>query len=146
MTYALLRNRDGQYVAPSAQAFQSAAAHANRATAPSFYEVLTDQPGANSWPITGASFILMHTQSRDGNPAAALKFFDWAYTRGQQLAERLDYVPIPANVVKLVEARWQQSLQVDGRPVWPARQASRRRVFIAFPGVVRLIVPGRIHT
>ncbi|MGH8257997.1 MAG: phosphate ABC transporter substrate-binding protein PstS, partial [Steroidobacteraceae bacterium] len=121
MTYAKLRNRAGQYVAPSAQAFQAAAANADWSAVPGFYEVLTDQPGAASWPITGASFILMHVNSADRNTAAALKFFNWAYTRGQQLAEQLDYVPIPASVAKLVEARWQQSLKVDGRPVWPSK-------------------------
>jgi phosphate transport system substrate-binding protein len=121
MTYAKLRNRAGQYVSPSAQAFQAAAANADWSRAPGFYEVLTDQPGAASWPITGASFILMHTRSGDHNTAAALQFFHWAYTRGQQLAEQLDYVPIPENVVKLVEARWQQALTVDGKPVWPAQ-------------------------
>jgi phosphate transport system substrate-binding protein len=121
MTYTKLRNRAGQYVSPSAQAFQAAAANADWSRAPGFYQVLTDQPGAASWPITGASFILMHTRSGDQNTAAALKFFHWAYTRGQQLAEQLDYVPIPENVVKLVEVRWQQALTVDGKPVWPAQ-------------------------
>ncbi|MGH8143466.1 MAG: phosphate ABC transporter substrate-binding protein PstS [Steroidobacteraceae bacterium] len=121
MTYAKLRNRAGRYVAPSAQAFQAAAANADWSAAPGFYVVLTDQPGAGSWPITGASFILMRANSADRNTAAALKFFDWAYTRGQQLAQQLDYVPIPASVAKLVEARWQQSLKVDGRPVWPSK-------------------------
>ena len=84
----------------------------------------------------------MHTQSRDLSTAAALKFFNWAYAHGQQLAEQLDYVPIPANVVKLVEARWHQSLQVDGRPVWPTKSAG---AVSALPGAGRSGVPGRIH-
>jgi phosphate transport system substrate-binding protein len=120
MTYAKLRNAAGYYVAPSAQAFQAAASNADWANAPGFYQVLTNQPGATSWPITGASFILVHTQSRDRNTAAALKFFDWAYNHGQQLAQQLDYVPIPASVVQLVESKW-GSLQVDGQAVWPAK-------------------------
>ena len=105
---------------PSAQAFQEAAAHADWSQAPGFYLLLTDQAGAGSWPITGASFILMRANSNDAHITAALKFFDWAYTRGQALASRLDYVPIPASVVKLVEASWAKSLQVNGRPAWPA--------------------------
>jgi phosphate transport system substrate-binding protein len=120
MTYALLRNRAGSYVTPSAQSFQEAASHGDWAHAQGFYLVLTDQPGAGSWPITGASFILMHAQSRDSNTTAALKFFDWAYTKGQALAAQLDYVPIPASVVKLVEGTWRKSLRVDGHAAWPA--------------------------
>ena len=120
MSFARLRNAAGYDVTPSAQAFQAAAANADWAHAPGFYQVLTNQPGAASWPITGASFILVHTQSRDRNTAAALKFFDWAYHHGQQLAQQLDYVPIPARVLQLVESRW-GSLQVDGQAVWPAK-------------------------
>jgi len=120
MTYARLRNAAGKFVTPSAQAFQAAAANADWANAPGFYQVLTDQAGAASWPITGASFILMHLQSHDRNTAAALKFFDWAYHHGQQLAEQLDYVPIPAKVAALVESKW-SSLQVDGQPAWAAK-------------------------
>jgi phosphate transport system substrate-binding protein len=120
MTYALLRNRAGAYVAPSARSFQEAASRADWAQAPGFYVVLTDQSGAGSWPITGASFILMHAQSRDPHTSSALKFFDWAYDKGQGLAAQLDYVPIPASVVKLVEATWRKSLQVDGKAAWPA--------------------------
>ncbi|HEY7930078.1 MAG TPA: phosphate ABC transporter substrate-binding protein PstS [Steroidobacteraceae bacterium] len=120
MSFTRLRNAAGYDVAPSAQAFQAAAANADWAHAPGFYQVLTNQPGAASWPITGASFILVHTQGRDRNTAAALKFFDWAYHHGQQLAQQLDYVPIPASVLQLVESRW-GLLQVDGQAVWPAK-------------------------
>ena len=120
MTYARLRNAAGKFVAPSAQGFQAAAANADWANAPGFYQVLTNQPGETSWPITGASFILVHTQSHDKNTAAALKFFDWAYRSGQPLAQQLDYVPIPASVVSLVESKW-SALQVDGQPVWQAK-------------------------
>jgi phosphate transport system substrate-binding protein len=121
MTYARLRNASGVYVAPSAASFQAAASHADWANAQGFYVVLTNQLGPTSWPITGASFILMHRDSRDRNEAAALKFFDWAYTHGQSLAQQLDYVPIPLTVAKLVANEWQQALHVDGQPIWPAK-------------------------
>lgn len=121
MTYARLRNAAGVYVTPSAASFQAAASHADWAHAPGFYEVLTNQPGPTSWPITGASFILMHRESRDSNEVAALKFFRWAYTHGQTLAQQLDYVPIPATVAELVANEWHQALRVDGRPIWPAQ-------------------------
>ncbi|HLY65258.1 MAG TPA: phosphate ABC transporter substrate-binding protein PstS [Chloroflexota bacterium] len=120
MTYARLRNRAGSFVAPSAQSFQEAASHADWAQSPGFYLLLTDQPGAGSWPITGASFILMHAQSNDAHTTSALKFFDWAYKQGGTLAAQLDYVPIPASVQKLVQASWSKSLKVSGKAAWPA--------------------------
>jgi phosphate transport system substrate-binding protein len=120
MTYAQLRNQSGKFVSPSAQSFQEAASQADWSQAPGFYLVLTDQAGAGSWPITGASFILMHANSDDAKTTSALKFFDWAYTKGQPLAGQLDYVPIPASVVKQVEGTWAKSLQVAGKPAWPA--------------------------
>jgi phosphate transport system substrate-binding protein len=120
MIYARLVNHDGKAVAPEAKAFQAAAASADWARAEGYFLILTNQPGAASWPITGASFILLHADSKDANTAAALKFFDWAYTQGQSLAEGLDYVPLPAAVVKLVEKTWQDSIKVGGKPVWPA--------------------------
>ena len=86
--------------------------------------LLTNQPGKESWPITGASFILMHTQQ--GKPEAArevLNFFNWAYHNGQQLAEQLDYVPMPENVTKLVEQSWQQVKGPDGKAVWTGRSS-----------------------
>jgi len=121
MTYAKLVNRDGKPIAPEAKAFQAAAASADWGHAEGYYLILTNQPGPTSWPITGASFILMHADSKDANTAAALKFFDWAYSQGGPLAEGLDYVPLPAAVVKQVEKTWQDSLKVDGKPVWPAK-------------------------
>jgi phosphate transport system substrate-binding protein len=121
MTYARLINRDGKVVAPEAKAFAAAAANANWVQAPGYYLVLTNQPGAGSWPITGASFILMHANSRDANTGPALKFFAWAYQDGQSMAESLDYVPIPASVVKQVQLTWASSLKVNGQPAWPAK-------------------------
>ena len=121
MTYARLLNHDGKYVAPEAKAFQAAAANADWSKADGYYLILTDQPGAESWPITGASFILMHADSKDASTVAALKFFDWAYRSGQKMAEDLDYVPLPDKVIKLVQKTWQDSLKVNGKPVWVAR-------------------------
>ena len=121
MTYVRLINHDGKVVAPEAKAFQAAAANADWARAEGYYLILTNQPGAASWPLTGASFILMHADGKDANSAPALKFFDWAFKSGQPLAESLDYVPLPANVVKLVEKTWQDSLKVNARPIWPAK-------------------------
>jgi phosphate transport system substrate-binding protein len=121
MNYARLVNRDGKPVAPEAKAFQAAAANADWAHAEGYYLILTNQAGAGSWPITGASFILMHADSKDAHTGAALKFFDWAFKSGQPLAESLDYVPLPAALIKLVEKTWQDSLKVSGSPVWPAK-------------------------
>ncbi len=123
MTYAKVINRDGKTVAPEAKAFQAAAASADWAKAEGYYLILTNQAGAASWPITGASFILVHADSKDASVVSALKFFDWAYNgkEGASLAEALDYVPIPANVVKLVEKTWQESIKVNGKPAWPAK-------------------------
>ena len=121
MTYAKLINRDGKTVAPESKAFQAAAANADWAKAEGYYLILTNQPGAASWPITGASFILVHADGKDTNVPAALKFFDWAYRSGQSLAESLDYVPLPPAVVQLVEKSWASSIKVNGKPAWAAK-------------------------
>ncbi len=121
MTYAKLANHDGKYVAPEAKAFQAAASNADWAKAEGYFLILTDQSGAASWPITGASFILMHADGKDPNTVAALKFFDWAYKDGAKAAEELDYVPIPDSVSKLVEKTWADSLKINGKPAWPAK-------------------------
>ena len=119
MAYTQLRNPSGAFLSPNSKTFQSAAANADWSKAPGFYLLLTNQPGADSWPITGASFILMRKQQTD--PAKAKKvldFFDWAYRSGSQMAEQLDYVPTPAKVVGLVEQSWKQITGPDGKPVW----------------------------
>ncbi len=122
MTYAKLKNKDGVAVSPESSSFQAAAANADWAKAPGLRVILTNEPGKDSWPITGASFILMHKQPQD--PAAAqeaLKFFDWAYSHGQKMAEELDYVPMPESVVKLVEGLWEKDLKGEsGKAIWPA--------------------------
>ena len=121
MTYAKLINRDGKAVAPEAKAFQAAAASADWAKAEGYYLILTNQGGAASWPITGASFILVHADGKDANIPAALKFFDWAFKSGQSLAESLDYVPLPAAVITLVEKTWSDSVKVNGKPAWTGK-------------------------
>jgi phosphate transport system substrate-binding protein len=119
MTYAQLKNHDGNYVSPDASTFQAAAANADWSKAPGFYLLLTDQPGKDSWPITGATFILMHhAQDKPDSAREVLSFFDWAYHNGGQLAEQLDYVPMPASVVTAVEQSWKTITGTDGKPVW----------------------------
>ncbi|HKK04309.1 MAG TPA: phosphate ABC transporter substrate-binding protein PstS [Gammaproteobacteria bacterium] len=122
MTYAKLQNKDGHFVSPTSKAFQAAAANADWAHADGFYMVLTDQPGANSWPITGATFILVYkTQAKPAYGKAVLKFFDWAYHHGGAMAEQLDYVPMPKNVVSLVEKTWAKNIKdKSGNPIWNA--------------------------
>jgi phosphate transport system substrate-binding protein len=117
---ALLENRQGRFVAPTMDTFQAAARHANWEEAPGFYLVLTDQPGEESWPITGASFILLRRQQRDcGKARAMLEYFDWCYRHGAEMAVRLHYVPIPERVAELVERSWAERIRCTGKPVWP---------------------------
>ena len=124
LTYALLLNKDGQFVAPESRTFQSAAANADWTKAQDFNLLLTNQPGKDSWPITGATFILMHKQQSKPEVAReALNFFDWAYRNGGQMAEELDYVPMPESVIKMVEQSWQQIKGPDGKPVWTGRSS-----------------------
>jgi phosphate transport system substrate-binding protein len=120
MNHVKLQNQAGNFVGPSSETFQAAAANADWSHAPGFYMVLTNQPGKESWPITGASFILVYkTQAKPQVGSAVLKFFDWAYHNGQKMAEELDYVPMPDSVVKLVENTWTSSIHgQDGNPVW----------------------------
>jgi phosphate transport system substrate-binding protein len=102
-------NKDGEIVAPEFSAFQAAAANADWKNAPGFYLILTNQPGAKSWPITGASFILMHKEPVDAKASErAIKFFAWAYDHGEASAKALDYVPMPANVIALAKKSWEQ--------------------------------------
>jgi phosphate transport system substrate-binding protein len=120
MAYTLLQNRDGVFVAPNDKTFQSAAAGADWKNSPGFYEILTDEPGKNSWPITGATFILMHKAQADGDKAKeVLKFFSWAYQNGDQMALELDYIPMPDEVVKLVQSAWKSDIKdQSGKAIW----------------------------
>lgn len=120
MTYTLLQNKEGHFVAPNEESFKAAAAGANWEKAPGFYEILTDEPGKHSWPITGATFILMHkTQANAANAKIVLDFFNWAYTEGDKMALALDYIPMPENVVKLVQNAWKTQIKdATGKAIW----------------------------
>jgi len=117
--YVLVQNKNGKYPSPDAPAFAAAAAGAKWAQAPGNYLLLLDQPGANSWPITGATFILVYKEQ--ANPAAGasvLKFFDWAYKNGDAAASSLDYVPLPGAVKSLVRKQWTANVKAGGKPVY----------------------------
>ncbi|HLO95578.1 MAG TPA: phosphate ABC transporter substrate-binding protein PstS [Burkholderiaceae bacterium] len=110
MAYVQLKNQAGNYVSPSDDAFKAAAAGAEWNK--SFYQVLTEQAGKDSWPITGATFILMHkVQDKPAAATASLKFFEWAYGQGDKMADDLDYVPLPASVKDLVRKQWADQIK-----------------------------------
>jgi len=120
LTFTKLINKDGKAVDPTAASFTAAAASADWTGTPGFAVILTDEPGAGSWPIAGATFILMHKQPQD--PAAAteaLKFFAWAYTKGDKMAEDLDYVPMPDSVVNAIQKVWASEIKdASGKPLF----------------------------
>jgi phosphate transport system substrate-binding protein len=119
LTFTQLQNRDGAFVAPTAAAFAAAAAGADWSKAPGNYLLLLDQPGGATWPITGATFILIHRQQADAAKGrAVLSFFDWAYKNGDQAAGQLDYVPLPAQVKDLVRSQWATIKDRNGQPVY----------------------------
>ena len=119
MSNVLLQNRDGNFVGPDDKTFRAAAANAQWDKAPGFNLLLTDQIGKDSWPITGATFILMHKkQDKPENALIALKFFDWAYADGDKMAIDLDYVPMPDSVVKLVKSEWKKIQDGSGKAVY----------------------------
>jgi phosphate transport system substrate-binding protein len=112
LTYAGLVNKAGKPVQPTIAAFQAAASNADWARAPGYYVILTDQPGDASWPITAATFILMHKTPADKAASAeAVKFFKWAFEKGGKAAEELDYIPMPEPVVKLIEKTWSADIK-----------------------------------
>jgi phosphate transport system substrate-binding protein len=119
MAFTLLTNKNGAIVAPNAESFQAAAASADWVKSDSYYLILTDQAGAKSWPITGASFILLYKQPADAAPVnEALKFFAWAYRDGATMASELDYVPLPAALIAQVKKTWTSEISSGGHPVW----------------------------
>jgi phosphate transport system substrate-binding protein len=120
MAYVQMKNREGDFVSPSGESFKAAAAGARWDKAPGFYEILTDESGKNSWPIAGATFILMHKSQDNAETALeALKFFDWAYANGDQMAEALDYIPMPDSVVRLIHSAWKAQIKDShGKSVW----------------------------
>ena len=120
MTFASVQNRDGQFVQPDDTSFQAAAASADWKSAPGFGAILTNQPGKSSWPITGASFILMHVkQEKPQNAMEVMKFFDWAPKNGQKMADELDYVALPPPLVAQIEDAWKAQIKDGaGKPLW----------------------------
>ncbi|TSA16491.1 MAG: phosphate ABC transporter substrate-binding protein PstS [Betaproteobacteria bacterium] len=122
LAYVLLQNADGQFVAPDEKAFKSAAAGADW-TKSAFAEILTNEPGKESWPITGATFILMHKlQAKPQQGTEVMKFFDWAYANGDKMASELEYVPLPDSLVKLIKASWASNAKDSaGKVLWTGK-------------------------
>ena len=116
MTYALMKNKDGAFVAPSEDSFRAAAAGANWDK--SFYQLITDQPGKNAWPISTATFILMHLKhDKPDNATETFKFFTWAFAKGDKVAADLDYVAMPESVVATITKAWGQVTDASGKSV-----------------------------
>jgi len=122
LVYTKLINKEGKTVAPTSEAFQAAASNADWDSVPGYGVILADQAGAASWPMTAATFILLPKQPND--PAAAteaLKFFAWAYAKGDKMAEELDYVPMPGKVVSEIEKMWAKDIKdSNGKPLHTA--------------------------
>ena len=116
MIFAQMRNAAGSFVSPDDAAFKAAAVGADWAK--SFYQILTEQSGKDAWPITGATFILMHKmQDKPAQASSSLKFFDWAYKNGDKTADDLDYVPMPENVKVIVKKAWADIKDASGKSV-----------------------------
>ena len=116
MNFVQMRNASGTFVSPDDVTFKAAAVGAEWSK--SFYQILTNQAGKDAWPLSGATFILMHkTQDKPVQGAASLKFFDWAYVNGDKIAADLEYVPLPAAVKDLVRKQWAAAVDVGGKPV-----------------------------
>jgi len=114
LTFTKMVNKAGKTVAPTSEAFQAAAANANWKSQPGYGVILANQPGDQSWPMTAATWILVYKQPSDAAATGeALKFFAWAYKNGAKMAEELDYVPMPANVVKDIEASWKSDIKAS---------------------------------
>lgn len=110
ISYAQMQNKDGQFVHPSEASFKSAAAGADWQN--TFYQILNNKPGAESWPITTTTYILMHAQQdTPAKATAALKFFDWAYTNGDKTATDLDYVALPESVKEMIRKEWSEDIK-----------------------------------
>jgi phosphate transport system substrate-binding protein len=119
LTTTRMINKDGKVVEPLPESIMAAAGGADWSHAPGFHMILTDSAGAKAWPIAGATFILFPRNPKDASDAKeALKFFSWAYDKGDQMAQDLDYVPMPDNVVKLIQDEWSKSIKgADGKPI-----------------------------
>lgn len=121
LSHAIMQNKEGQFVEPNNESFAAAAEGADWSKS-AFYEILTNQPGAKSWPITSATFILMHkVQDKPAQGAEVLKFFDWAYVNGADMALELEYIPMPKATVELIRASWGEMKDSAGNPVFSAK-------------------------
>ena len=119
LAYVSLQNRDGEFVTPSRAAFQSAVENANWAAAPALRALLAHQGGKQTWPITGATFALVYKQQQRRLTAIEmLRFFDWSYRAGAKLADDLQYVPMPKDVVQMIESAWGELTDAHGLPAW----------------------------
>ena len=116
LNYAIMQNSAGNFVKPEDDSFKAAAAGADWTK--TFYQILTNQPGKDAWPISGATFILMHTkQDKPANATEVLKFFSWAYKNGDKVAADLDYVPMPNPVIASIEKAWGEIKDASGKPI-----------------------------
>nr|MBP7522471.1 phosphate ABC transporter substrate-binding protein PstS [Leptothrix sp. (in: b-proteobacteria)] len=117
MTFTLMKNKDGNFVTPNDTAFKAAAAGADWNK--TFFQITTEQPGKDAWPLTNPTYILMYkTQDKPANATNALKFFDWAFNNGDKMADDLDYVPLPDSVKALVRKQWETQIKdAAGKPV-----------------------------
>ncbi len=121
MTYTLLQNADGHYPLPDDTSFKAAAVKADWSKS-AFYEILTNEPGKDAWPITGATFILMQKlQDKPAQGVEVLKFFEWAYKNGAKLADELDYVALPEPLIKLIHASWANLKDASGKPIYSGK-------------------------
>ncbi|MGC2165936.1 MAG: phosphate ABC transporter substrate-binding protein PstS [Gallionella sp.] len=120
MTSVQLKNHDGHFVKPEESAFKAAAANAHWDKSKGFFEILTNEPGAESWPITGATFILIYKKQDDAEAGkGVMSFFDWAFSKGNKMASELDYVPLPENVQNMVRASWKDQIKdASGKAIW----------------------------
>lgn len=120
LAHAKMQNKAGKFVDPSIESFQSAANYADWKNAPGFYEILTNQKGDTTWPIAGATFILMHkSQAKPETAKEVLKFFDYSYKNGSLSAKALEYVPMPQSVVDLIQDSWKEKMKSkDGKVIW----------------------------
>lgn len=118
LSYSQMENAEGKFLKPSMQTFQAAAQNADWKNAPGFRLLLNNQPGAESWPMTAATFILMHkSQANKAKAQAMVDFFEWSYDKGDAMAETLDFIPMPNSVVELVEKTWETQLTYQGKPL-----------------------------
>lgn len=120
MNFVQLKNREGQFVKPNDDSFKAAAANAKWDKNNGFYEILTNEPGKASWPITGATFVLIpKSPEKIENAKEVLKFFDWAYANGDKMASDLDYVPLPAKLKATIQDAWKEQVKdSSGKALW----------------------------